>query len=108
MLLIGAAHSTVYVAVFLVGLAFGAEMDVMAFLLGRYFGLHNFGKAFGVAFAAFVLAGGLGPLIMGFVFDKTGSYRMALGFFSLATAAAAVAAARLGPYRFFALIEEKH
>lgn len=99
-LLIGAANATVYIAVFLVGLAFGAEMDVMAFLLGRYFGLRNLGKAFGIAFGAFVLAGGLGPLIMGFVFDKTGSYTLALGFFSLATAFASVVAARLGLYRF--------
>jgi MFS family permease len=107
-LLLGATDSTVYIAAFLVGLAFGAEMDVMAFLLGRYFGPHNLGKAFGVAFGAFVLAGGLGPLIMGFAYDKTGSYRIALGFFSLATAAASMVAARLGPYRFSALSEEKH
>ena len=83
------------------------QRDVMAFLLGRYFGLRNLGKAFGLAFGAFVLAGGLGPLIMGIAFDKTGSYRAALGFFSLATAAASVVAARLGPYRFSALTEEK-
>jgi MFS family permease len=108
LLLVGTTDSTVYIAAFLIGLAFGAEMDVMAFLLGRYFGLHNLGKAFGVAFGAFVLAGGIGPLIMGFAFDKTGSYRMALGLFSLATAAASVVAARLGPYRFSALSEEKH
>jgi MFS family permease len=108
LLLIGAANSTVYIAAFLVGLAFGAEMDVMAFLLGRYFGLHNLGKAFGITFGAFVLAGGLGPLIMGFVFDKTGSYNMALGFFSLATGIASVVAARLGPYRFSALTEEEY
>jgi predicted MFS family arabinose efflux permease len=106
-LFVGAANSTVYIAAFLVGLAFGAEMDVMVFLLGRYFGLRNLGKAFGVAFGAFVLAGGLGPLIMGLAFDKTGSYRDALGFFSLATAAASVVTARLGPYRFSAPTEEK-
>jgi MFS family permease len=108
LLLVGAADSTVYIAVFLVGLAFGAEMDVMAFLLGRYFGLRNLGKAFGVAFGAFVLAGGLGPLLMGFTFDKTGSYHMALGLFSLATAAVSVVAGRLGPYRFSAPTEEEY
>jgi MFS family permease len=108
LLLGGAASSTVYIAALLVGLAFGAEMDVMAFLLGRYFGLLNLGKAFGVAFGAFVLAGGIGPLIMGLAFDKTGSYRAALGFFSLATASASVVAACLGPYRFSAPCEETH
>lgn len=108
LLLIGVADSTAFIAAFLIGLAFGAEMDVMAFLLSRYFGLNNLGKAFGVAFAAFVLAGGLGPLIMGWAFDKAGSYRMALGFFSLATAAASVVATRFGPYRFSAPTAEKH
>lgn len=108
LLLIRATDSTTYIAAFLVGLAFGAEMDVMAFLLGRYFGVHNLGKAFGVAFAAFVLAGGLGPLIMAFAFDKTGSYRLALGFFSLASAAASVVVARLGSYRFSAISEQTY
>lgn len=107
-LVTSAANSTVYIAAFLVGLAFGAEMDVMAFLLGRYFGLRNLGKAFGVAFGGFVLAGGLGPLIMGFAFDKTGSYGMSLCFFSLATAVASVVAARLGPYRFSASTQEDY
>jgi len=54
----------------------------------------------GFAFGAFVIAGGLGPLVMGFAFDRTGSYRVPLAGFFAATIAAAVLATRLGPYRF--------
>lgn len=85
---------------FLVGLGLGAEADIIAYLLGRYFGLRSFGTAFGFAFGFFVLAAGVGPLLMGLAFDRTGSYRPALAAFCVATALAAVLVGRLGPYRF--------
>jgi len=85
---------------FLVGLGMGAEVDVIAFLMSRYFGLVSLGATLGFAFAAFVIAGGLGPLLMGFVFDRTGSYRVPLAAFCIAVTAAAALVTRLGPYRF--------
>jgi MFS family permease len=85
---------------FLVGVGFGAEVDIIAYLMGRYFGLRSLGTAFGFGFGALVLAGGLGPLIMGFAFDHTGSYRVPLTGFFIATVVAAVQVGRLGPYRF--------
>lgn len=87
-------------SVFMVGLAFGAELDIIAYLISRYFGLRSLGAAFGVAFGSFVIAGGIGPLIMGFAFDRTGSYRAPMAGFSVATMLAAVLVSRLGPYRF--------
>jgi MFS family permease len=87
-------------SVFMVGLAFGAELDIIAYLISRYFGLHALGVAFGVAFGLFVLAGGIGPLLMGLAFDRTGSYRAPIAGFSIVTMLAAVLVARLGPYRF--------
>jgi MFS family permease len=87
-------------AVFLVGLGFGAEVDIMAYLISRYFGLRALGTAFGFAFGAFVLAGGLGPLMMGAAFDHTKSYRIPLAGFFVATVVAAVLVGRLGPYRY--------
>jgi predicted MFS family arabinose efflux permease len=89
-----------FAGAFLVGLGLGAEADIIAYLLGRYFGLRSFGTAFGFAFGLFVLAGGVGPLLMGIAFDRTGSYRIALAAFCIATALAAVLVGRLGPYRF--------
>src|SRR5208283_90339 len=91
-----------FAGAFLVGLGLGAEVDLIAYLISRYFGLRAFGKVYSSAFAAFALAGALGPLIMGASFDQTGSYRGALATFLVATLVAAVLMTRLGPYRYHA------
>ncbi len=88
---------------FLVGLGLGAEVDLIAYLVSRYFGLRAFGSVYSSAFAAFALAGALGPLIMGAGFDLTGSYRVPLMAFLAATLLAAVLMTRLGPYRYHPL-----
>ena len=85
---------------FLVGLAFGAEADIIAYLVSRYFGLRSFGVTVGFAFGAFVLAGGFGPLLMDFVFDRFGSYTAPFAVAFLLTVLAAALFTRLGPYRF--------
>jgi MFS family permease len=89
-----------FAGAFLVGLGLGAEVDLIAYLVSRYFGLRDFGKVYSSAFAAFVLAGALGPLLMGASFDRTGSYRGALIAFLAATLVAAALMTRLGPYRY--------
>lgn len=60
------------------GLALGAELDLMGFLVARYFGLAQFGKTYGWLYCAFVFASGLGPLWVGAVHDSVGSYSPAL------------------------------
>jgi MFS family permease len=85
---------------FLVGLGLGAEVDLIAYLTSRYFGLRAFGKVYSVIFAAFGLAAALGPLWMGARFDRTGSYRDPLITFLVAAVFAAILITRLGPYRF--------
>jgi MFS family permease len=99
LLLLGTQPAAVAGA-FLVGLGLGAEVDVIAFLTGRYFGLRAFGKVYSSAFAAFALAAALGPLIMGAGFDRTGSYRGPLVAFFAANLLAAFLMSRLGPYRY--------
>ncbi len=94
------ASAAMFAGAFLSGLGLGAEADIIAYLLGRYFGLRSFGTAFGFAFGSFVLAGGIGPLFMGMVSDHAGSYRIALIAFCMATAFAAALVGRLGAYRF--------
>jgi MFS family permease len=89
-----------FAGAFLIGLGLGAEVDLIAYLISRYFGLRTFGRVYSSAFAAFALAGALGPLIMGASFDRTGSYRAALVTFLAATLAATVLMTRLGAYRY--------
>ncbi len=96
----GGGDGVALAGAFLVGLGMGAEVDIIAFLMSRYFGLRSLGTTMGFAFGAFVIAGGLGPLAMGFGFDRTGSYRAPLAGFCAAAIVAAALATRLGPYRF--------
>jgi MFS family permease len=96
----GSATAIAFVGAFLVGLGLGAELDIIAYLASRYFGLRSFGTICGVAFGAFLLAGALGPVMMGAGFDLTGSYRGPLAAFFAATLSAAVLMTSLGPYRY--------
>lgn len=61
-----------------VGFALGADMDVAAYLTGRYFGLRHFGTMFGMIVGLLSICSGGGPLIAGVVFDETSSYRLFL------------------------------
>lgn len=87
---------------FMVGLSFGGEVEVIAFLVSRYFGLRSFGLAYGVGFSSFVLAGAAGTYIMGAGFDRTHSYTTPLIFFFFLTLVATFLFTCLGPYRFAA------
>ena len=107
LLAIGAGGVLAPAAAFLAGLGMGAETDIIAFLMSRYFGLRALGTSFGFAFGSFVLAGGLGGWLMGVGFDRTASYRMPLVGFFTATVVAIALFTRLGPYRFEAARESE-
>jgi MFS family permease len=89
-----------FAAAFVIGLGLGAEVDIMAYLTSRYFGLRSFGTIYGFIFAGFGLAGGLGAYLMGAAFDAAGSYALALGLFCIGTFIGAALMLRLGPYRY--------
>jgi MFS family permease len=67
-----------WVTAIAIGLALGAELDLMGFLIARYFGLAQFGKIYGWLYFAFIFASGIGPLWVGAVRDTTGNYSIAL------------------------------
>lgn len=69
------------VAAIMLGLSLGAEVDMLAYLTSRYFGLKNFAQIFGAMFSAVMVSMSLSPLAFGAVYDYTGSYRaiLALG-----------------------------
>jgi predicted MFS family arabinose efflux permease len=62
----------------LVGIGIGAESDAVPYLLTRYFGLQRFSELYGYTWFVYAIAGALGPLVMGKMFDQTGSYRLTL------------------------------
>jgi MFS family permease len=100
LLMFGASGKLALGAAFLIGMGMGAEGDIIAYSLSRYFGLRAFGTAYGYAFGAFVLAGAFGPLLMGAGFDRTHSYTAPLAGFLVAMLTAAAIMTRLGPYKF--------
>lgn len=70
--------SALAVAAVVLGVSLGAEVDMLAYLTSRYFGLKNFAQIFGAMFSAVMVAMSLSPLAFGAVFDYTGSYRAIL------------------------------
>jgi len=100
LLWISSSTVTVLAGAFLVGMGLGAEVDVIAYLVSRYFGLRCFGEIYGLAFGAFLLAGALGPLVMGAGFDLTDSYRAPLAVLLISASVGAVLMTKLGPYRY--------
>lgn len=57
-----------------IGLGVGAEVDVVAYLTSRYFGLKHYGVLFGLMMGLYGLGVGVGAALAGRVFDITGSY----------------------------------
>lgn len=62
------------IAAALFGLTLGAEVDVIAYLASRYFGLKNFGGLFGGLVAALSLGTAFGPLAAAAISDHFGGY----------------------------------
>jgi predicted MFS family arabinose efflux permease len=82
------------------GFGLGAEVDVIGFLVSRYFGLRAYGEVYGYLFAIFTLGTGFGPVLMAICFDMTRSYDVALIGLAVALVGASILVSRLGTYRF--------
>ena len=70
----GASPVGAAVAAALIGLTLGAEVDVLAYLTTRHFGMRNFGTLYGGLLAALSIGTATGPLAAAVIFDNYGSY----------------------------------
>jgi len=84
------------IAAFAVGLAGGSEIDLLAYLTSRYFGLKSYGEIYGWQFLMFEIGVGSGPVLAGWSYDVHGSYRSALEIVAVAFAAGAITIGALG------------
>jgi MFS family permease len=66
--------SMLVLASMLIGVGAGAEFDIAAFLVARYFGLRDYGRLFGLHLSLITLGSALSPLLFGRLFQTTGSY----------------------------------
>lgn len=85
------------IAAAVLGLTVGSEVDVIAYLAARHFGLKSFGALYGAMVMALSLGTAFGPLAAGALFDRFGSYAPFLMLTMFLTAASAIALFTLGP-----------
>lgn len=90
-------------AMALIGVAFGIEIDLLGFFISRYLGLRRLGSLLGVLSAAVTLAGSFGPLLVSLAYARTGSYSNAFPYLGGALVVCAAAVLLLGGYRYPAL-----
>jgi MFS family permease len=89
-------------AMILVGMGLGAEVDLIAYLQSRYFGLRAFGEIYGYFLAVFLVGSGIGPFLMGIAYAHSGDYSLALAAFAGCLFLACASMLTLGGYRFAA------
>lgn len=87
-------------AALVAGLGGGCELDLIPYMLRRYFGLRSFSTLYGLVYSTYAVAGAAAPLVLGHVYDKTGSYTGIMNTFCAVTLAASVAMLALPGYRY--------
>jgi MFS family permease len=94
----GAVGGQALVAAVFLGLAAGAELDVVAYLCTRYFGTRGYSENYGWFYAAWTLGSGTAPLLTAYSYDRLGTHTPILWVYVGLFGLAALLIARLGPY----------
>jgi MFS family permease len=84
----------------LMGLGIGTEIDLIAFLVSRYFGQKSFGQLYGWVFMMFLFGATVGRFLGGLVYDLAGSYTPFLVGNAAVLVIAVALISRLGPYAY--------
>jgi len=95
---LGATGQAAAVCTGLIGIAIGAEFDVMAYFTSKYFGQRSFGAIYGYNYSGFKLGASIGPLIMGLTYDSLGRYTEVLWIMSGVMIIACVLVLMMGKY----------
>ena len=80
LILLGGSPSaaTFAIAAAIFGFSAGAEVDILPFMVARYFGLQSFGAIYGTLLVFFAAGSGTGGILTGHIRDVSGNYRPAL------------------------------
>ncbi len=88
---------TLYLFAIVFGFTLGGMGTSESPLVARLFGLSSHGLIFGVAGIGFTGGAAIGPLVMGYIFDLTGSYQMAFPICAALGVVGLISAAVLRP-----------
>lgn len=97
--LLDGSYALAAIAGVVTGLGLGAEMDVVAYLTSRYFGMRSYGKIFAILSGLYGFGIGAGSALSGALFDATGNYGLALTLLAISASTAVVLVSLLGPSR---------
>ncbi len=96
------AHASTFrsaaLAALIAGLGMGCELDLVPYMLKRYFGLRSLSTLYGLIYSVFAVAGAIGPLLLGHMYDISGSYTAILSILAAATMAVSFAMLALPAY----------
>lgn len=70
----GGSYASFALAAAMLGIATGTELDVLSYLIARYFGTGDYPRIYARAYIFVAAASGIAPLLIGRVHDVTGSY----------------------------------
>src|SRR5271167_2067668 len=84
------------------GFGIGAESGIGPYFFSRYFGMKSFGTVYGVLVSLLAISSGVGPMLLGMAFDRTGSYGRGLTIAEIGLAGGVLLVAILGPYVYAA------
>jgi len=98
MLALGMGGNAAFVAAILVGLAAGGEVDVLAYLAGRYYGLRHYSAIYGGFYGLYTFGGGFGGPLTARIAEGPGGYAPALWLNAGILIVACVLLTRLGPF----------
>jgi len=99
-LLRGSSLTSLYLGALLFGIATGGTDELFALLIGQFYGAESFGKIYGFLFISPAVAGTIGPIVAGLIFDLTHNYTAFLGGIALAfIVGIALTASIKSPYR---------
>lgn len=90
--------SLFYGAVLLIGLGLGAEIDIVAFMIARYFGLGSYATIYGLSTLGIGLITAFGTPLIGWAYDAFGNYDAALVVSSVSFCVAALFYLAMGRY----------
>lgn len=93
------SYATALAAIVMISLAAGMEVDLMGYLVARYFGMRAYSGLFGTIYVAFMLGAGFGPLLFGHMFDTRGNYDSVLLVATASLVIGALMLLTLGRYR---------
>jgi len=65
-------------AAFVIGFSIGAEVDLIGYLVAKYFKMAAYGRIYGRQYAAFGFGTAFSPAIIGAIHDSTGNYQAAI------------------------------